>query len=85
MPVGIPIPSAFRKYVRGVFETGCLALYKEKNKGINKEKKKMYADDNNIDNDNDEEEKVFFNTINVDKKQWESKPSASLREKFELG
>ena len=25
-----PISSAFRKYVRGVFETGCLALYEEK-------------------------------------------------------
>ena len=28
--VAILISSAFRKYVAGVFETGCLALYKKK-------------------------------------------------------
>ena len=35
-PVVTRIPSAFREYVRGVFETGCLALYgKKKNEKIN--------------------------------------------------
>ena len=42
MPVVIPTSSAFRKYVRGVFETGCLVLYGEKNKG-QKIDKKMYT------------------------------------------
>ena len=42
MPVVIPSSSAFRKYVGGVFETGCLALYGKKNKG-QKIDKKMYT------------------------------------------
>ena len=29
-PVFKPMSSSLRKYVRGVFETGCLALYGEK-------------------------------------------------------
>ena len=42
IPVVIPTSSAFRKYVRGVFETGCLALYEKKIKG-QKIDKKMYT------------------------------------------
>ena len=42
MPVVTPSSSAFRKYVRGVFETGFLALYGKKNKG-QKIDKKMYT------------------------------------------
>ena len=47
-PVVTRIPSAFREYVRGVFETGCLALYGKK-KLINKFQK-MYTVDSNSDN-----------------------------------
>ena len=54
-PVEGPICSAFGKYVRGVFETGRLALYERKiSEVINK--RKMYTDDKNSDNDNDRNE-----------------------------
>ena len=46
---------------------------------------KMYTDHNNWDNDNDGDEKVFFDTINFLKKQWASKPSTSLKRKLKLG
>ena len=46
----------------------------------------MFTDHNNSNNDIDEEEKVYFYTINIDKKkQWASKLSTSPKEKLELG
>ena len=57
MPVLIPLSSAFRKYVGWVFETGCLALYEKKIKGINK-RRKTYTDCNNSDNSDDGDEGI---------------------------
>ena len=45
----------------------------------------MSTDHNTSNNDIDEKEKVYFYTINVDKKQWASKLSTSPKEKLELG
>ena len=45
----------------------------------------MFTDHNNSNNDIDEEEKVYFYSINIDKKQWASKLSTSPKEKLELG
>ena len=45
----------------------------------------MFTDHNNSNNDIDEEEKVYFYSIYIDKKQWASKLSTSPKEKLELG
>ena len=45
----------------------------------------MFTDHNNSNNDIDEEGKVYFYSININKKQWASKLSTSPKEKLELG